>query len=339
MMVSMDAYDISTRQLEALQSVVREGSFAKAAAYLGFSQAAISQQIARLEACIGLPVLERPGGRRAATITQAGRMLLAHADLIVHRVGMLEADLEQLRAGTGGRISCGVFQSVGVQFLPDIVRRVRAESPDLEVSLIERDTNDELIEPLMSGELDVAFITGPLEDPRLELIDLGTDPFVLLLPQGSPLAPSGKNAFSVEQLRGVPLIGQQECTCQTQIDDGLRASGIAPRYLFRTNDNGAVQAMVRSGIAPAVMPALAVDWDDPEVTVWDVAEIEPRTIILALPRNAHRLPAVERFVTIARSVSAARLAAHGKVRRSSASKAAPATRSKSRLVAASSATT
>lgn len=335
----MDAYDISTRQLEALQAVVREGSFAKAALYLGFSQAAISQQIARLEACTGLLVLERPGGRRAATLTQAGRALLSHADLIVSRVGSLESQLDMLRAGTGGRISCGVFQSVGVQFLPDIVRRVRAESPDLEVSLIERDTNDELIDPLLAGELDVAFITGPLEDARLELIDLGTDPFVLLLPVGSPLAPTGKSRFTVERLRGIALIGQQECTCQTQIDDGLRAAGIGPRYLFRTNDNGAVQAMVRSGIAPAIMPALAVDWDDPEVTIWDVAEIQPRTIVLALPKGAQRLPAVERFVRIATSVSAARMADHGKARRSSSSKSAPASKSKLAAVAASSATT
>lgn len=335
----MDAYDISTRQLEALQAVVREGSFGRAAAYLGFSQAAISQQIARLEACVGLPVLERPGGRRPATLTQAGRTVLAHADAVLSRVGGLEADLAQLRAGTGGRITCGVFQSVGVQFLPDIVRRVRAESPDVEVSLIERDTNDELIGPLLAGELDVAFVTGPLDDPRLELIDLGTDPFVLLLPEGSPLTPARRGPVSATALRGIPLIGQQDCTCQTQIDDGLRSCGIAPRYLFRTNDNGAVQAMVRSGIAPAVMPSLAVDWEDPEVTIWDVTEIEPRTILIALPAGAHRPPSVERFVRIARAVGAARLASHGKARRSAVSRAAAPSRSKSRALAASAATT
>lgn len=335
----MDAYDISTRQLEALQAVVREGSFSRAADALGFSQAAISQQIARLEACVGLPVMDRPGGRRPATLTQAGRALLAHADAVIARVGSLEADLELLRAGTGGRISCGVFQSVGVQFLPDIVRRVRAESPDLEVSLVERDTNDELIGPLLDGELDVAFITGPLDDPRLELIDIGVDPFVLLLPAGSPLTPTRQGPVSATALRGIPLIGQQDCTCQTQIDDGLRSCGIAPRYLFRTNDNGAVQAMVRSGIAPAVMPSLAVDWEDPEVTIWGVAEIEPRTILLAVPANAHRLPAVERFLRIAREVGSARLAAHGKARRSATSRPAAASRSKSRALAASSATT
>lgn len=334
----MDAYDITTRHLEALQAIAREGSFAKAASDLGYSQAAISQQIARLEACVGLPVLDRPGGRRAATLTETGRILLRHADHVLARVGALEGELDAVRRGTGGRLRCGIFQSVGVQLLPEIVRRLRAESPGLDISVIERDSNEELIAPLLAGELDVAFVTGPLSEPRLTLIELFTDPFVVLFPAGSPLAP-GHGVCHVSDLRGVALIGQHECTCQTQIDDGLRRSGVTPRYLFRSDDNGAVQAMVRSGIAPAVMPSLAVDWDDPEVVIAAAEGVDPRTIVLALP-GGQRLPSADRFAALAREVSAERFARRqGSARRRVTSTSAAASGSKSRARAASSATT
>ena len=334
----MDAYDIQTSHLEALQAIAREGSFARAASALGFSQAAISQQVARLEACVGLPVLDRPGGRRPATLTPAGRVLLRHADHVLARVGALEDELEDLRRGSGGHLRCGVFQSVGVQLLPEIIRRVRAEAPELAISVTERDANEELIALLLAGELDLAFVTGPLDDDRLDLIELGTDPFVVLLPPGSAIAPGGAAAVPAAALKGVPLIGQHDCSNQAQIDDALRRNGVTPRYLFRTNDNGAVQAMVRSGIAPAIMPALAVDRDDPEVRILPVDGVAPRTILIALPVGTHRVPALERFVATARQVSRERVG-QGSARRRSASSASAAAGSKSRPRAASVATT
>lgn len=333
----MDAYDIQTSHLEALQAIAREGSFARAASSLGFSQAAISQQVARLEACVGMPVLDRPGGRRPATLTPAGRVLLRHADHVLARVGALEDELEDLRRGTGGHLRCGVFQSVGVQLLPEIVRRVRAEAPDLAISVTERDANEELVGLLVGGELDLAFVTGPLEDDRLDLVDLGTDPYVVLLPLESPLGASG-GPVPATALKGVPLIGQHDCSNQAQIDDALRRNGVTPRYLFRTNDNGAVQAMVRSGIAPAVMPALAVDREDAEVRILPVDGVEPRTILIAMPAGAHRVPSLERFVATARQVSRDRIG-QGSVRRRSASSAAAAPASKRGARAASVATT
>lgn len=331
----MDAYDITTRHLEALQAIARQGSFGKAAAYLGYSQAAISQQVARMEACIGMPVLERPGGRRAATLTEAGRLLLAHADAVLAKVGDLDADLAALSAGTGGRITCGVFQSVGVEFLPDIIRGVRAGAPDLEIRLVERDANEDLLTLLHAGELDLAFVDGTPEDRRLELIALGQDPFAILLPADGALA----DGFSLERLRGVAMIGQQDCESQRQIDDRLRAHGVTPRYLFRTNDNSAVQAMVRAGVGPAILPALAVDWSDDAVRIVEVPEIGTRTISLALPKGAFRPPSIERFITAATDVSAGRLAAQGRERRRTASAAAAASGSKRGSRAASSTTT
>ena len=312
----MDVYDIQTRHLEALQAVVREGSFAKAADYLGFSQAAISQQIARLEEILGMAVLDRPGGRRAAKLTPAGRVILRHAETVLERVGALEQELEALQQGTGGRLVVGVFESIAVQLLPDIVREMRAQTPDLQISLVEGGSNEALLEPLHAGEIDVTFLSGPVDDPDIDAIELGTDPFVLMLAKDSPLAALGKNGvFPAAALRSVGLIGQHDPHTQAQIDDSLRVSGASVRYLFRTNDNAAVQAMVRSGLGPAIMPSLATDRHDPDVTFWELdPPIEPRTIVLALPYGGTRLPAAAQFAKLARTLSRKRLSARRRTR-------------------------
>jgi DNA-binding transcriptional LysR family regulator len=89
---------------------------------------------------------------------------------------------------------------------------------------------------------------------------------------------------------------------------GLRAAGIRPRYAFRTNDNDAMQSMVRAGLGPAVMPLLAVDTSDPDIVVKRLdPPLEPRTIIVAVPRGATLSPAAERFLKIAKREGRARL--------------------------------
>ena len=88
----------------------------------------------------------------------------------------------------------------------------------------------------------------------------------------------------------------------------MRDAGVTPRYVFRTNDNGAKQAMVRNGMGAAIMPQLAVDLSDPEVLVLPTEPvIPPRSILMAMPPVTRRSPAMERFGQIAREVGAERL--------------------------------
>lgn len=102
-----------------------------------------------------------------------------------------------------------------------------------------------------------------------------------------------------------PLIGQNNSSCQLRIDDGLRSVGVDPQYVFRSNDNGAVQAMVRARMARAVMPFLAVDPNDPAVVVQALdPPIPARVITLAVRAGRTRSPAADRIIEIAREVCA-----------------------------------
>ncbi len=310
MLMLMAFQDIEMRHLRSLRAVAEEGSFIGAADILGFSQAAISQQIAGLERAVGQPLFDRPGGPRPVTLTPAGRLMLEHADLIAEQLSIAEADLADLSTGTAGRLRIGTYQSVSVQLLPDVVRELREIAPDLAISLVEHDLNETLAEDLLDGVIDVTFLAGPYEDSRLEMIDLGFDPFVVLLKADSELARMhpGK-AFPTQALIDVPMVGgNSPDRRRDMIEGGLRAQGVRPRYVFQSNDNGAMQGMVRAGMGPAVMPLLAVDTKDPGIVVKRLdPPLEPRTILIAVPQGATAMPAAERFVRVAKKECRRRL--------------------------------
>jgi len=147
---------------------------------------------------------------------------------------------------------------------------------------------------------------GGVDDSLLDTVDLGTDPFLAVLPRRSPYTESGR--VTLREVEQMGLIGEHHGSAQRYIDDALHQHGIAPRYVYRTNDNGAMRAMVRSGLGAAMMPQLAIASHDPDVVILPTTPaIAPRFIVLALPRKPLRTPAAEWFVEIAREVCAERL--------------------------------
>src|SRR5881398_4231319 len=133
------------RHFLALEAVAREGSFGKAARKLGYTQSAVSQQIAALERIVGQRLIERPGGPKPVSLTEAGRLLLTHADAIAARVAAAQADLNALGEGEAGTLRVGVFQSVGQRILPELMRRFSTSWPKVDVSLTESADDTELL--------------------------------------------------------------------------------------------------------------------------------------------------------------------------------------------------
>src|SRR5207344_979298 len=118
---------VQLRHLAALEAVVRTRSFGAAARELGYTQSAVSQQIAQLERIVGHRLFDRPGGPRRVEPTEAGLLLLRHADAIVARLDAARADMAALAEGDAGTLRVGVFQSVGANLLPALVRRFQAQ--------------------------------------------------------------------------------------------------------------------------------------------------------------------------------------------------------------------
>src|SRR6266487_875951 len=172
---------VELRHFLALEAVARTGSFGKAAKTLGYTQSAVSQQIATLERLVGQKLVERPGGPKPVSLTEAGRLLLTHAESIAARVAAAQADLTALGDGEAGTLRVGVFQSVGQRILPELMRRFIRAWPQVKVTLTESANDEELLALVERGDLDLTFSDLPLTEGPFESVELLRDPYVLVV--------------------------------------------------------------------------------------------------------------------------------------------------------------
>ncbi len=297
--------DLSVRQLLAFRAVIEEGTFGKAAARLGFTQSAVSQQVASLEQHTGHRLFDRPGGPRRPRLTPAGDVLLTHTERLLEEIGQAEADLARLEQGISGRLRIGTFQSIMTRILPIALQRLNTEAPDLEIILTEGDPGDHHRQrALITGELDLGFVEGDVLD-ELEKRDLGADPYVALVPPDTPPGP-----IPLSVVAQAPMVGQPaHDSCGLRVDRGLERVGVTPRYAYRSHDNAAIQALVGAGVGNAVVPLLTVDTSDPNVAVRATTPaIEPRVLGVAWNPQHTLPPAAHRFIEIAAGACADQLA-------------------------------
>src|SRR5687768_17948250 len=111
------------RHLAALEAVVAEGTFGRAATRLGYTQSTLSQQIAALEKALGGAVFDRPGGPRPVRITHLGEVVLAHGRELLTKAEALTDAVDRFKAGNG-RIDIGTFPGATNLILPAVVRRL-----------------------------------------------------------------------------------------------------------------------------------------------------------------------------------------------------------------------
>jgi molybdate transport repressor ModE-like protein len=294
---------VELRHLAALQAIAEEGSFGRAARRLGYTQSAISQQIAALERAVGEKLVERPGGPRPVSLTEAGELLVRHAEAIVARMKAAQADLAAFAEGAAGPLRIGTYQSVSTRLLPAIVRRFKESFPKVDIQLTESSIDDELEQRVERGEVDLSFVMLPLGAGPLEAEQLLVDPYVLIVPKDSPLAGREKRP-SLREIAQQPLIGYRQCRSNELVETAIRRAGGEPQFVFRSDDNGTVQGLVGAGIGVALVPQLTLTpTEDTEVI--ELGElVPPRLIGIAWHRDRYRTPAARAFVETAREVAA-----------------------------------
>jgi DNA-binding transcriptional LysR family regulator len=292
-------FGVELRHLAALEAVARTRSFGAAARELGYTQSAVSQQIAQLEKLVGQRLVERPGGPRKVDPTEAGRLLLRHAESIVAHLDAAQADMAALAEGAAGTLRVGIYQSVGARILPALLHRFQEEWPRVEVQVKEETDAADLLRLLEHGELDLTFADLPLPEGPFESQEVLVDPYVLLVSAKSELA-ERDSAPSLRSLSGLPLIG-------------WRSTGEPERYLrghvpdlnvvFRTDDNGTMTALVAEDMGAAVVPRLVVNPRNPAVIALPLgSRIPPRHIAIVWHADRYRSRAAEAFVELAREL-------------------------------------
>jgi DNA-binding transcriptional LysR family regulator len=268
---------VELRHLAALDAVVDQGSFARAADRLGYTQSALSQQIRALEGIVGLQLLERRSGRSPLGPTDAGALLLRHADRI--------------------------FQTVGTGLLPALLARFAVEHPELEVSLVEAVRTEDLVALVETGAVDLSFIVLPAGADPLESEPVMDDPWMLVVPADSPLA--GRTArIAPGDLARLTLVAYKYALPYNP-EAQLQLLGVEPRVLLRTDETATVLGLVAAGVASAILPWLVVDPADTRISATRIDHLlPPRRIGLMWHRDRYHSTAFAEFVRVARSVCA-----------------------------------
>jgi DNA-binding transcriptional LysR family regulator len=292
--------DLSLRQFMSFRAVADEGSFHGAADALDYTQSAVSQHVMGLEAALGVRLFDRGRGRRTVELTEAGQLLLRHVESITDRLQAARADLLAYAAGETGRLRIGVYQSVGTRILPAIIGRFSRAWPGVEVQLMEANSDEGLMDMVEPGRLDITFGVLPLPDGPFDGVELLSDPFVLVVAATSPLA-GATTIPSIQLIAEQRLIGFRSCRSTKWAESQLRAAGTEPNFVFRSEDNGTVQAMAGAGLGSALVPLLAVDTTDRSIRILPT-DLEPRRIALMWHRDRYRSPAAQEFVEIAQAV-------------------------------------
>jgi len=290
--------------LVAFDAVARNRSFSAAAEELGYSQSAVSQQIADLERIARTRVFDRFPGPRPVELTEAGRVLLAHARPVLARMEAVGVDLDALADGAVGDLRVGTFQSAATNLLPRLLVAFRRAWPRIEVTLFESGSHDELDGQVERGALDLAFTHPPISGGApLEFTDLLSDAYVLVVGRDHPLA-GRSGSTSLETLGEIDLVGYRVCRAHAAVERFLRSRGIEPRFVFRAEDNHLLQGLAAQGIGAAIMPVLAIDPSRDDTVIVDLADQIPRRRIgLVWHRDRYQTPAAKAFIELAREMA------------------------------------
>ena len=208
--------------LRTLVSIVEEGSLSAAARARRISQPAVTKQLQRLEADLGLSLLVR-GPRRQAEMTPAGELVLAFARETLARLEAVERELATLKDTSRGTLILAASTIPGEYVLPALLAAFHQEHPGIRVEMSVSDTAD-VVEKLLDTKADLGMVGSLLKRPGLRMERLLGDQIVLAVPLDHPFA--RRKRVGVEELRGQLLILREEGSGTRQsVEDALAAAG------------------------------------------------------------------------------------------------------------------
>lgn len=286
-------------QLKCFLAVVDEGSFNRATTRRRITPPAIARQIKQLEAELGVPLLQRrDGGVRP---TEAGRVLARHVRRVVESVRTATRAVEDLSDDLVGEIRIGTVNSVGIHFLPNVLRSIRERYPSIRLSLLYR-SSGEILKALAAGEVDLALVVNPRSDKRLRMETIIEERISLVCGQSHRLFNrSTVSPGELKEHRFISLSGDNP-TSQL-IREHLVRLGVRKDPVVSTDDVETIKKMVETGLGVAFLPDMvtASGTDSDGSTTGKLARIRTspplyRKIVLVTWKNCVSSRAVSYFV-------------------------------------------
>jgi DNA-binding transcriptional LysR family regulator len=276
---------LNVTRLRILIEVSNRGSFSAAADALSYTQSAVSQQVAALEAETGVTLLERlPRGVR---LTPAGEVLLKYAEGIIARLHAAEAEMAAIAGLRGGQLRMASFPTAGATLMPLAIAIFRAQHPEVELTLAEGEP-EEIAPRLSAGEFDLALLfefegTSESLGPELSRLALFEDPMFLALPADHPLA--HRKTLRLEDLRAEAWIQTSASSpCAQHVVRSCHGAGFEPIVSFESDDYQTVQGLVAAGVGVALIPKLALSGARDDIAIRALSPHSPvREVIAATP--------------------------------------------------------
>jgi DNA-binding transcriptional LysR family regulator len=296
---------LNVGRLKVLCEVARRGSFSGAAEALSYTQSAVSQAIARLEAETGATLIVRD--RSGVRPTAAGASLVEHAEAIFARIDAAETQLAAVLGIRAGRLRMASFPSAGATLMPQAIARFRARHPDVALTLAEGEP-EEIAPRLRAGEFDLALLfdfpgASERHGARLRTQLLLEDPLLVALPAEHALA--GKRALTLADLRAEDWVQTSASSpCARHVVRSCLAAGFEPKVTFESDDYETVQGLVASGVGVALIPRLALTRVHSGVVVRSLAPRPPsRRVVAATLAAAGVAPAAGTMIEILAEVA------------------------------------
>ncbi|GAA2798947.1 LysR family transcriptional regulator [Crossiella cryophila] len=281
--------------LRTFVSVVEHGSFTGAAAAGGYTQSAVSRQMAALEDLCGVELFARiPRGVR---LTPAGEYLLPHARSLLDRLTDTARALDAMRTLDAGCLRVGAFASANAALLPGALARFRTAYPKITLTLREG-TTERLLPLVEAGDLDLAVVSThkrpSLDVPGAELLPVLEDPLLVALPVTHRLA--NRRRVPLAELAGESWIVADTPEALGALNATCASAGFTPDTPLRVAEWTAKLGLVAEGLGVTIVPGIAAGRTPAEVVLRPITPDPPRrAVCLAVPRHARRSPAVLAF--------------------------------------------
>jgi DNA-binding transcriptional LysR family regulator len=282
---------LDIRRLRVLREVARCGSFSGAAEALGYTQPAVSRQVALLERETGTRLMERrPSGVR---LTDAGALLVRHADVILARLRDAEDDLDDLLGLRAGKLRMSTITSAAPTIMPLAIVEFRRRLPEVELSV-------SMVEPpgvlptMRAGEVDLALCNdeSALEVPDVDGLVLFEEPMRIALPRGHPLADRGSVRLRDLAEERWMLGTTHACPDADRFIRACHAEGFDPQIAFYNDDYTAILGFVAAGIGAAPVPEMVARNAPREVRLCTLRGLElTRPIVAVMPAGYQSRPA------------------------------------------------
>lgn len=282
---------LDVRRLRVLYEVGRRGSFSGAADSLGYTQPAISRQIALLERETGTTLLERrPGGAR---LTDAGELLARHAESILIRLQDAENELDELLGLQAGRLRMSTLTSAASTIVPGAIVAFRRRLPAVELSVSMIDPAG-VLASLRAGEVDMALVNDEshLDLPDIETVHLFDEPLLVALPPEHPLA--ARSTVKLGDLsRDRWMLGTTtSCPDANRFIQTCHTAGFDPDVAFHNDDYTAILGFVAAGVGVAPVPEMVARTAPKHVHIRLLGpERLTRPILASLPAGYRPRPA------------------------------------------------